>query len=295
MRLPSWIAQHLAALRALLVLTVVFGLAYPLTMVAVARFPGLSDRADGSLVTQNGNAVGSRLIGQLFTDADGKALPQYFQSRPSAAGAGYDPTATSASNLGPESVVDVLPDPADPKSGTKSLLTQVCERSKAAGELEGVDGSRPYCTPSGVGAVLGVFHRDGLTGPATRVVSLNEACPATPFLSTYEGVKVECATFGEDYSLGVVTPVRGDAPATPVVPADAVTASGSGLDPHISPAYARLQAARVARERGVDVAAVNALIDEHTSGRTLGFMGGPGVNVLELNLDLDQRYPARGH
>jgi K+-transporting ATPase ATPase C chain len=295
MRLPSWLSQHLAALRVLLVFTVLFGLAYPLAMVAVARIPGLSGNADGSLVARNGTQVGSSLIGQSFTDADGNALKQYFQSRPSAAGAaGYDPTATSASNLGPESVVDTLPAPADPKSGKQSLLTQVCSRSKTAGELDGVDGSRPYCTPGGVGAVLAVFHTDGLTGRVTRVVSLNEACPAAPFLAIYQGVTVECAKFGEDYTHGVVTPIRGNAPATPAVPADAVTASGSGLDPHISPAYAALQAARIARARGVDVGAVNVLIDKHTAGRFLGFIGEPTVNVLELNLDLDQQYPVRG-
>ena len=85
MRLPSWIAQHLAALRALLVMTVLLGLVYPLAMVAVARIPGLSGNADGSLVSQNGITVGSSLIGQLFTDEDGNPLVQYFQSRPSAA------------------------------------------------------------------------------------------------------------------------------------------------------------------------------------------------------------------
>jgi K+-transporting ATPase ATPase C chain len=294
MRLPAWIAQHVAALRAVIVMTVLFGLAYPLVMIGVARIPGLAGNADGSLVSQNGKEVGSSLIGQSFTDADGNALKQYFQSRPSAAGAkGYDPTATSASNLGPESVVDTLPDPADSTSVKKqSLLTQVCDRSLTVGQLEGVDGSRPFCTTDGVGAVLGVFHRDGLTGPVTRVVSLNQACPTAPFLTTYEGVTVECAKFGEDYSHAIVTPIRGNAPATPAVPADAVTASASGLDPAISPAYATLQAARVAKERGVDVAAVNALIEKHTTGRFLGFMGDPAVNVLELNLDLDQQYPA---
>jgi potassium-transporting ATPase KdpC subunit len=301
MRLPSWIAHHLAALRALLVLTVLTGILYPLVMIGVAQIPGLQHKADGSLVTTaDGKTVGSAIIGQLFTDKDGNPLTQYFQSRPSAAGDGYDPTATSASNLGPESVVDTLPDPAIVAAGKQdenakqSLLTQVCSRSKAVGELEGVDGSRPFCTPDGVGAVLAVFHRDGLTGPVTRVVSLNEACPATPFVNSYDGVTVECAKFGEDYSHGIVTPVRGDAKANPAVPADAVTASGSGLDPDISPAYAKLQVPRVAKARGTTVDAVLKLVDRHTDGRALGFMGEPGVNVLELNLDLDRKYPYRG-
>jgi K+-transporting ATPase ATPase C chain len=293
MRLPSWVDQHVAALRALLVLTVVVGLAYPLAVLAIAQLPGLKSRADGSLVTENGTAVGSSLIGQSFTDANGKPLVQYLQPRPSAAGDGYDPTSTSASNLGPESVVDTLPNPAvKDDTGTQSLLTQVCARSMAIGSLEGVDGRRPYCTPDGVGAVLAVFHRDGLTGPVTRVVSLNQACPAMPFVATWDGVRVECATYGQDYGKGLVTPVRGDAPA-PVVPSDAVTASGSGLDPGISPAYARLQAPRLAKARGVSTADVQAVIDAHTTGRALGFLGEPVVNVLQVNLDLDRRYPSK--
>ncbi|MGI5185644.1 potassium-transporting ATPase subunit C [Dactylosporangium sp. CA-152071] len=289
MRLPAWLSQHLAALRALLVLTVLLGVVYPLLMVGVGRIPGLSGRADGSLVAKDGKTVGSRLIGQSYTDADGRPLRQYFQSRPSAAGNGYDPTSTSASNLGPENVVDALGE-----GGKPSLLTQVCARSKAAGELEGVDGGRPYCTPGGVGAVLAVFHRDGATGPVTRVVSLNETGPDAPFVATYDGVAVELAVPGEDYSKGVVTPVRGGAPDRPAVPADAVTASGSGLDPHISVAYARLQVNRVAAARGMSPADTQRLVDRYTTGRVLGFVGEPRVDVLQLNLALDAAHPVRG-
>lgn len=282
MRTSTTLARHLVAARALLVLTLLLGVGYPLALVAVGRLPGLAARADGSLVRADGELVGSRLIGQAFTDADGAPLPSYFQSRPSAAGDGYDPTATSASNLGPEDVVDTEDRP--------SLLTSVCTRSRAIGELEGVDGSRPYCTDDGVGAVLGVYYSDGLTGDVVRAVSLNQTSGA-PFLRRYRGVPVELARPGTDYTEAVVVPIRGDAPARPAVPADAVTASGSGLDPHISPAYARLQAPRVARERGAPLDEVRALIREHTRGRTLGLLGQAGVNVLELNVALDRRWP----
>jgi K+-transporting ATPase ATPase C chain len=92
---------------------------------------------------------------------------------------------------------------------------------------------------------------------------------------------------------GVVTPIRGNASAQPAVPPDAVTASGSGLDPDISPAYARLQAPRVARERGIPQNTVVRLIDANTTGRPLGVLGEPVVNVLHLNLALDRDYPKR--
>ena len=299
MRLPGWVRQHLAALRAVLVLTAVCGVAYPLAITGIAQIPGLQAKADGSMIKDaDGQIVGSKIIGQSFTDADGNPLVQYFQSRPSAAGDGYDPTATSASNLGPEDVVDTLANPADKNdTGTQSLLTQVCSRSVAVGELEGVSGARPFCTPGGVGAVLAVFGPRGTDGEVTnvtRVVSVNEECPTTPFVSTYRGVRVTCAEYGEDYAEGQIVPVRGDAPTDPAVPADAVTASGSGLDPDISPAYADLQAARVADTRGISREDVLTLIDDNTNRRFLGFVGEPAVNVLELNLDLDRKYPYTG-
>lgn len=201
-----------AALRTLLVLTVILGLAYPLAMTGLAQV-AFGSNANGSLVSRDGTFVGSTLIGQAFTrpvledgvpkkDADGnpvvEADPAYFQSRPSAAGAGYDPLSTSASNLGPEN-----PD----------LVASIRQRRAAVAALDGVDPER--------------------------------------------------------------------------VAPDALLASGSGLDPHISPAYAVQQVARVARERMLDPGAVSRLVSEHTQGRALGFLGEPVVNVLELNLALD--------
>ncbi|MFD3454375.1 potassium-transporting ATPase subunit C [Streptomyces sp. NPDC058691] len=273
-RLPHWAAHHLAAVRVVVALTVLVGLAYPLGMTALGQLPGFRQTAHGTA------------LGRSYTDTKGRPLPGYFQSRPSNAGAGYDPAASAAGNLGPESVVDTPDRP--------SLLTQVCARSKAVGELERVDGSRPYCTADGVGAVLGVFRAGGTTGGVERVISLNQPCPARPFTASYEGVAVVCATPETDWSQAVVVPVRGDAPAHPVVPADAVTASGSGLDPDISPAYARLQAPRVARERGLPESSVRALVAKYTTGRALGVLGEPAVDVVELNSALDRARPLQG-
>lgn len=285
--MTNFVRLHWAALRALLVLTAITGLAYPLFVWCVAQLPGLREHAEGSILTADGKPVGSRLIGQSFTDSGGNPLPQYFQSRPSAAGAGYDPTSSGGSNLGPESIVDA--------PGKPSVLTQVCARSAAVGRLEGVDGSRPFCTGGGVGAVLSVIGPRDARGNVmhpTRVVSVNEPCGSTPapFLTLYQGVRVECAQTGEDYSIGQTVPVRGAAPASPAVPADAVTAGGSGLDPNISTAYADIQVARVAHARRVSPEQIRAVVAQNRSGRALGLFGEPCVNVLQLNLQLDHLY-----
>ena len=305
MKFANTLRQHWAALRALLVFTVILGFGYPLLIWLVAMLPGLHDNAEGSILTAGGKPVGSKHIGQLFTDASGNPLPKYFQSRPSAAGSnGYDPTASSGSNLGPESVVDTPGDPAKLAAGASSsdagfkpgLLTQVCSRSAAVGQLEGVDGSRPFCTGGGVGAVLSVIGpRDsrgyvmppGPGGQRQRAVRDDKA----PFLDFYEGVRVECAKFDEDYSIGQIVPIRGAAPENPHVPADAVTASGSGLDPDISPAYADIQVARVAKARHVSPDQIRAVLAQYRSGRDLGFFGEPTVNVLRTQLGTRPRVP----
>jgi K+-transporting ATPase ATPase C chain len=187
---------YLAALRALLVLTAALGIAYPLAVTGLGQavFPF---QANGSLLSTGGRPAGSALIGQSFTDASGQPLPQWFQSRPSAAGAGYDAGASGGSNWGPEN---------------PEFITVVRQRKQAVARLDGVPES--------------------------------------------------------------------------AVPADALTASASGLDPHISPQYAELQVARIAAARGLDEASVRALVEEHVQGRDAGFLGEPVVNVLQLNIAL---------
>jgi potassium-transporting ATPase KdpC subunit len=200
-RLPAWIRQHLAALRALLVFTVVCGIAYPLVMVGLAQ-AALPHQANGSPVTFHGRVVGSGLLCQEFTTARGAPLPQYFQPRPSdTTGYGCNPLASGGSNL----------------ATTSKILARTIQARRQ------------------------------------QVARFNGVSPAA-------------------------------------VPPDAVTASASGLDPDISPAYAYLQVNRVARARHVSPAAVRALVASHVQGRTLGFLGEPRVNVLELNLALDQRF-----
>ncbi len=177
------------ALSMTLVTTVMFGLIYPLLVTGIAQVL-FHDRANGQLIEKAGKIMGSRIIGQPFTG------PAYFHSRPSAAGNGYDATASGGSNLGPTN---------------KALIERV-------------------------------------SGDMQRL--------------------------------------RAENPTRPV-PVDLVTASGSGLDPHISPAAAEFQIPRVAHERHMSEAELHKIVARHTEGRQMGFLGEPRVNVLELNLDLD--------
>jgi len=192
----AFVRQLRPALLVAIVFTVICGVIYPLLTTGIGQ-AAFNDKANGSLIKENGVVVGSKLIGQTFT------APQYFHSRPSAAGDGYDGSQSSGSNLGPTS---------------QDLIDAVTAR---------------------------------------------------------------VATYRDENDLGTDV----------AVPVDAVTASASGLDPDISIANARLQAPRVAKERGVSLATVLSLVDAHTDGRNVYVLGEPGVNVLELNLALDRLTP----
>lgn len=182
------VKQTWAGLRVLIVLTVLLGILYPLAVWAVARIPGLEGNAEGSVVTQNGQAVGSSLIGVDPVPAD-PAHDPWFHTRPSAV---TPEMPSGASNKGPYN---------------EDLVKSIQERRAAIAQREGVSPDQ--------------------------------------------------------------------------VPPDAVTASGSGLDPAISVAYADLQAARVAKNTGLPLDKVTQLIEANTSGAGIGV---PGVNVLPLNL-----------
>ncbi|MDQ2798746.1 MAG: potassium-transporting ATPase subunit KdpC [Armatimonadota bacterium] len=208
--------QLLIAIRITVILLLIVSGVYPLVVWGLSQAL-FSHQANGSLVTNaQGKIIGSELLAQGFTK------PEYFHSRPSAAGSGYDPTQSGGTNLGP----------------TSDKLINGIHKKLANG-------------------------KDDPTN--------------------FDGVKDLAAAYRKDNGLADNAPV----------PVDAVTRSGSGLDPHISPANAKLQIARVAKARGVFEEAVRKLVADNTQGRALGFLGEPTVNVLALNLALDKAYPIK--
>jgi potassium-transporting ATPase KdpC subunit len=239
------------------IVAVALGLVYPIAMTGIGRalFPY---RTNGSLITQNGKVIGSALIGQEFLGKDGNPDPKYFQPRPSAAGAGYDASVSSASNLGP----------GDPRlvGNIPGLNTDDPTKNPYATPAD------PYCVP------VQATDKDGndVTDKAGNPV----------YETNKDGTYVCNSSTVPERVLAYRA--LNNVPANVKIPVDAVTASGSGLDPDISPANANLQAARVATARHLDLATVNALIKKHTNGRQLGFLGEKTVNVLDLNLALDK-------
>jgi len=252
--------QLLTGLLMTVALTVLLGFVFPLAVTGISQLT-MSNRANGSLVKQNGTVVGSSLIGQNFTDKDGNALVQYFQPRPSNAGNGYDAMASGGSNLGPSNpkLIGNVPGVV---TGDDGKLLQKNIYATAAD---------PYCVPvpatdkSGndvtdkAGNAVYEKNKDG-----SYVCNPNTVPERTLAYRALNGLAADAK-----------------------VPVDAVTSSASGLDPQITVANARLQAARVAKARKLTVDQVNNAIAAHTQGRPLGVLGEQTVNVLELNLALD--------
>jgi potassium-transporting ATPase KdpC subunit len=259
--------QFIPAVLSMVVFTLVLGIGYGLLVTGVAQIPGLQDKANGSLVQRKGKDVGSSLIGQAFVDKDGNAIKKYFQSRPSAAAgadgntsAGYDPTLSSGSNLGPSNpaLIGFIPG-----FNTVDLNGNSSKTNPFASPDD------PYCVPD---------DKDG-----KAVVS---PTADTKYKKNDDGSYV-CDSNTVPQRTFAYRDLNGLSRRTKV-PVDAVTASASGLDPDISVANAQLQAKRVATERNLSLARVRALIDDHISGRDLEFLGEKSVNVLDLNLALDQ-------
>jgi K+-transporting ATPase ATPase C chain len=250
--------QIIPSLMLTAVVAVALGLVYPLVVTGIGQV-ALSRQANGSFVTQNGKVVGSSLIGQNFLDAKGNPDPKYFQARPSAAGNGYDPTASGASNLGPGDprLVGFIP-------GFNTV---------------GLDGARSATNPFATAADPYCVPTDDAGAP---VISPSAG---QKYAKNPDG-SYACDANTVPERAGAYRQLNGLAD-TASVPVDAVTGSASGLDPAISMANADLQAPRVAKTRNVPLDRVLALVKANTRGRQLGFLGEPTVNVLTLNLALD--------
>jgi len=238
--------------------TLALGLGYPLVVTGLAEL-AFGHQANGSLVYRHGTLVGSSLLGQSFDDASGNPLPQYFQPRPSAAGAGYDATASGATNLGP----------------SNALLIGFVPGINTVGLDGKASTTNPFATKSDSACVPVDPKGNPVTSPT----------PGQRFARHPDGSYV-CDPNTVPERANAYRQFNGLAPNAPV-PIDAVTASGSGLDPDISIDNALDQAPRVARARHRPVSQVIDLVHRYTEGRQFGFLGEPTVNVLELNLALD--------
>ncbi len=242
--------QILPGLRIKIFMTVVLGVVYPLAMTGISQliFP---KQANGSLITAGGKVIGSEIIGQTFTK------PEYFHPRPSAAGSGYDATASGGSNLGPTSAKLI--------HGT----TKMDDKKNEVVDYDGIDlRIVHYCVENDI--------------PYETSMPLDRFKGADGNLDDVRLIKA----FNDDKAPLIFTPKAS-------IPAYAVTASGSGLDPHISPANAQIQATRVAQARGISVDQANQIVARFTEGPDLGLLGEPRVNVLKLNLALDQQFPRK--
>jgi K+-transporting ATPase ATPase C chain len=249
--------HFLASIVMLVTLTAVLGFGYPLVVTGLAEL-GFAHQANGSLIYR-GKLVGSSLLGQSFTDASGAPLPRYFQSRPSAAGSGYNASSSGATNLGPSNPLLV---------GFVAGVNTI-----------GLDGKPSATNPFATSADPECVPLDLKGNPVTSPT------PGQRYAKTRRGSYVcDPATVPERaLAYRAFNGLRRGAP----VPVDAVTASASGLDPDISVANALDQAGRVARARHLPQPEVTGLVRRYTAGRQLGFLGEPAVNVLELNLALD--------
>ena len=235
-------------LRLTLVFTILTGLVYPAVMTGVSEliFP---KQAKGSLVTVDGTVVGSSLIGQSFSK------PEYLHPRPSAAGGGYDATASGGTNLGPTS--------AKLLRGT----TKMDDKGKEIVDFDGISlRTVHYCVENNIPYESSV--------PLDQFKDSQGNLDDVKLIDAFNDAKTPLMFMAKE-----------------PIPQDAVTASSSGLDPHISPANADVQAARVAKARGVAPDQVKTLISQLTDRADWGFFGEPRVNVLLLNIALDRNFP----
>ncbi|HWB59140.1 MAG TPA: potassium-transporting ATPase subunit C [Chthoniobacteraceae bacterium] len=243
---------------------------YPVVVWAIGQAL-FHHQANGSLITaKDGTILGSELIGQPFSS------DKYFNSRTSSAGTGYDASNSSGSNFGPTSKKLVDGDTkqtAVEQTGTDGKTVKIA----AGPDVVDYDGIKlrllNYCEQNGIAYDL-----------------LQGGKPADPKAfkddkGNYDQVKLINAFNDDSNPLTIKSHV--------LIPADAITSSASGLDPHISPANAELQLARVAKARNVDPDKVRELVEKYTDKPFLGLIGDPGVNVLKLNLALDDQYPAK--